>query len=343
MTANPIDLVGGLISAINVVKTDLVAWVKGRVPQVLADATELRNTTLAGQRVVTLIATGGQYRLDTSDTTTADDGVACIVSADGYRFKFNGYLVSTNNLAEIASASAARLNLGINQSIALPSGTDLNSVTTAGSFYTIDGTSPNAPTAQSYYLRVELGLSGAIKQTATAQDDGSSKTYVRTKEGGSWLAWRRQMAGNQNLSEITNAATARSNIGAALAPTTYEQALGADVTMTTQNTVYTAASVAPGATGVFLVRGYMTLVDPVGSAKFIGRITDGTTVLAACSGNSVTGSANLVLPISKIVTNPAGGTIYMQAVNTTRNGGTILWNSSGLGVGDTRLEAVRIA
>lgn len=87
MSANPIDLVGGLVSAVSVIKADLVAWVKGRVPQVLADATELRNTTLVGQSVVVLKSNGGQYQLDTADVTSADDGSTCIISSDGYRFK----------------------------------------------------------------------------------------------------------------------------------------------------------------------------------------------------------------------------------------------------------------
>jgi hypothetical protein len=36
MTANPIDLVGGLATTSNVAKADLIAWAKARVPQVLA-------------------------------------------------------------------------------------------------------------------------------------------------------------------------------------------------------------------------------------------------------------------------------------------------------------------
>lgn len=87
MTANPIDLVGGLTSTANVPKGDLTAWVKARVAQVLADATELRNTVLAGQLAVTLNSTKLLYLLDAADTTTADDGVTCIVSSDGKRFK----------------------------------------------------------------------------------------------------------------------------------------------------------------------------------------------------------------------------------------------------------------
>ncbi len=87
MTANPIDLVGGLATTANVVKADLTAWTKARVPQVLADAAEVRNTVLAAQLMLTLKSTGIQYFLDTSDFTSVDDGVSCIISSDGFRFK----------------------------------------------------------------------------------------------------------------------------------------------------------------------------------------------------------------------------------------------------------------
>jgi hypothetical protein len=87
MTANPIELIGGLANSSNVTKVDIIAWAKARVEQVLTDATEIRNTTLSGQLVVQLKSNGVRYVQDTTDTTTADDGVNCIVSSDAKRFK----------------------------------------------------------------------------------------------------------------------------------------------------------------------------------------------------------------------------------------------------------------
>lgn len=87
MSANPVELIGGLTTSSNVAKADMVAWAKARVPQVLADATEVRNTTLAGQLVVFVQAERRNYILDTSDTTSPDDGLLCIISSDGKRFK----------------------------------------------------------------------------------------------------------------------------------------------------------------------------------------------------------------------------------------------------------------
>jgi hypothetical protein len=87
LTANPLELIGGITTTANVSKADIVAWGKARVPQVLANVTEIRNTVLAGQLAIFLKATGVLFFLDTFDTTTADDGVSCIISSDGFRFK----------------------------------------------------------------------------------------------------------------------------------------------------------------------------------------------------------------------------------------------------------------
>lgn len=86
MTANTVDLIGGLTNSSNVSKADFTAWAKARVPQVFASNTEINNTLLALQLVV-IIKTLGTYYQDTSDTTTADDGLTCIISLDGKRFK----------------------------------------------------------------------------------------------------------------------------------------------------------------------------------------------------------------------------------------------------------------
>ncbi|MCK1669447.1 hypothetical protein [Bradyrhizobium sp. 153] len=97
MTTNPIEQIGGLTSSANVPKADIVAWGKGRVAQVLADVSELRSTTLAGQNAVQVKSLKQAYYIDVADTTTADDGVSCIVSADGFRFK-PAKLLPTGNI-----------------------------------------------------------------------------------------------------------------------------------------------------------------------------------------------------------------------------------------------------
>lgn len=87
MTVNPIELIGGLTTNANVPKAEIVSWGKTRVAQVLVDADEVNSTNLAGQNAIQVKTLKQAYYLDAADTTTPDDGVSCIVSADGYRFK----------------------------------------------------------------------------------------------------------------------------------------------------------------------------------------------------------------------------------------------------------------
>lgn len=71
----------------DVPKAGFIGWVKERVPQVMADAAEVNSTNLSGQLLIQVKTSGAIYKLDTSDTTTADDGLTCLISYDGFRFK----------------------------------------------------------------------------------------------------------------------------------------------------------------------------------------------------------------------------------------------------------------
>lgn len=105
MSSNPIDQIGGLASSSdtnNVDKGQFIAWGKARLAQVMTDADEIRATDLAGQLMVTLLSTARLYKLDTIDGTTADDGVNCIISNDGLRFK----LVTINGIDGVDGTSA---------------------------------------------------------------------------------------------------------------------------------------------------------------------------------------------------------------------------------------------
>lgn len=86
MTANPIDLV--VVDSAPVSKSAFRAYEKQYVRKRMANPDEVRNTILAGQFAGVYISSlAFDYNIDTSDTTTADDGVNCIISFDGYRFK----------------------------------------------------------------------------------------------------------------------------------------------------------------------------------------------------------------------------------------------------------------
>ncbi|WP_315833886.1 hypothetical protein [Bradyrhizobium prioriisuperbiae] len=105
MTANPVELITGIVTATDVVKPDFVAWAKARVPQVMASVTEIRNTNLAGQLMISLNTSGYVYLQDTADTSTPDDGVNCIVSADGRRFKIVPYFLNGISMSGAAPIS----------------------------------------------------------------------------------------------------------------------------------------------------------------------------------------------------------------------------------------------
>lgn len=87
MTANPIELIGGLTNSDDVPKADIVSWAKARVPQVLANNAEIRSTILHLQQVVFVKSPGISWYLDAADSTSADDNVTCVISLDGKRFK----------------------------------------------------------------------------------------------------------------------------------------------------------------------------------------------------------------------------------------------------------------
>lgn len=86
MTANPIDI--AIADGSPVSKAAIRSYENARVRMRVADATEVRNTDFTAQygglRVAALTT---DFDLDVSDTTTADDGINCIVDFAGNRFK----------------------------------------------------------------------------------------------------------------------------------------------------------------------------------------------------------------------------------------------------------------
>lgn len=86
MTANPIDLV--FVDGVNVSKSDVRAYEKQYVRKDMPDVSTVRSTVLAAQFAgIHIRALSSDFDIDTADTTTADDGINCIISFDGFRFK----------------------------------------------------------------------------------------------------------------------------------------------------------------------------------------------------------------------------------------------------------------
>lgn len=102
MTANPVDLV--YIDGVPVSKAAVRGYEKQYVRKRMANPDEVRNTVLAGQFAGVYISSlSFDFNIDVSDTTTADDGVNCVVSLDGYRFKRVAISVSETEKVVVAS------------------------------------------------------------------------------------------------------------------------------------------------------------------------------------------------------------------------------------------------
>ena len=94
MTAHPIDL--AIVDGSNVSKSAVRSYEKERGRVSVADADEVRNTNLSGQFAgIYVRSIGSDFDIDTSDTTTADDGVNCIRDLEG-----NGFFRATVNTSK---------------------------------------------------------------------------------------------------------------------------------------------------------------------------------------------------------------------------------------------------
>lgn len=114
-TAHPIDEV--IEDGVAVAKGDVRSYARTSTILVIGTVSEIRAADLAGQLVIKLKATGRDYNLDTSDTTTVDDGVNCIRDANGLAFKLvvidglDGLVTSVNAQTGDVVIDAADLGL----------------------------------------------------------------------------------------------------------------------------------------------------------------------------------------------------------------------------------------
>lgn len=121
-------------------------------------------------------------------------------------------------------------------------------------------------------------------------------------------------------------------------PTPFSSTLGSDVLLSASAWT-TALSVSQGSTGIFLVTSQITIVDTVASQILKARITDGTTVFASASDVNFNASNGASIPLTRIVTNPAGN-ILLQGFDASGNG-VIKFNYSGQSK-DTFLDVTRV-
>jgi len=163
--------------------TDPTVWAQFRVTGSVVDGSGYRKLTLTGGAGSGAFTNGDAFSVSFSRTGDAGAG--------------NGDLIAANNLSELtATAGTARANLRVYNTGALLTGADFDSIVTGG-IYSLDNTSTNAPIAGIYwYLQVDVYTgdpTNYVRQIATVLNGTSTTTasYVRTKSGGSWTAWKR--------------------------------------------------------------------------------------------------------------------------------------------------------
>jgi hypothetical protein len=111
------------------------------------------------------------------------------------------------------------------------------------------------------------------------------------------------------------------------AQTTASNVLGADVTLTTQNTYYAGPSMTQGLVGTWDCEGTVTIKDNGGAAIFYVKLWDGVTVIASCVASQTVGANPITVTLGGQLTTPAGN-IRISVTNTTRAGGSIVFNDS---------------
>jgi hypothetical protein len=173
-----------------------------------------------------------------------------------------GFEGMSDNLAGLPDLAVARANLAINQGVILSASQDLNLVTAAGTYYTVDATSTKLPLGAPtdwYFLEVELWrprLQGDLKQTITALQ--SDQMFVRRSVGSTWQP------------------------RVAMSPTVLKSSLSSNVAMTTINALFNGPAVSQGTAGTWLVTGSITLLDSgSGTSIEYAKLWDGTTVIAS--------------------------------------------------------------
>lgn len=153
-------------------------------------------------------------------------------------------------------------------------------------------------------------------------------------------AYVTSIAGNSGAFTLS---TGLANTGNALrvSLTSLTNTLGADVNLNNTGSYFTGPTVSQGTTGTFLVVGQVTLRDTSASAAMNVRITDGTNVHASTRSGTISSAASVSVPISAIVTNPAGD-LRIQANDPTSTSGLIQFNASGNSK-DSTITVIRIA
>ncbi len=121
--------------------------------------------------------------------------------------------------------------------------------------------------------------------------------------------------------------------------TTLTNALAADVTLTTTS-FFDGPVVSQGSSGTWLANGQVTVVAGSAALTIIAKLWDGTSAIAS-GGVSVGANAAAVIPLSGIITSPAGN-LRISTSQPTGASFKIKANFTGIGNTDSVLTAMRI-
>jgi hypothetical protein len=134
---------------------------------------------------------------NTSKVNAATSETNAAASASAAAATLANALTKANNLSDVTNAVTARSNLGINQTVQIASGVDLNTITSPGTYYCQgNGVNANSPTGGStgqWYLEVlvySASGSGWLMQRATDLGGTTEKAYVRTLVNSVWGTWK---------------------------------------------------------------------------------------------------------------------------------------------------------
>jgi hypothetical protein len=150
----------------------------------------------------------GTIRTDASNWAFIVD-FTTVATATGISITPTGNVAATNVQAAIAELDSEKVAKGT----ALAANVDFNSILTPGYYFTRDINSSNAPaTATIWYVEVEISADPTLYlvQRAIAADTASPDIWVRLRNNGTWLSWRKVLS----AADLGTAADIRANANA---------------------------------------------------------------------------------------------------------------------------------